>query len=490
LSAGTLFLNWLLVFPFATAVACALYPRLRESRHSPTGSLAFAASAPAAMALLVGLLAALVSVGGRPVVGDYRWTLDRFQFRLRLGGPEAIFLALLCWQFIVLILGRRAAANRASQPSAEHVAREATALCVLLGALAGMIVSRDFITTLFFWQAAAIAAAWLAAFADTAGGQPRASLGMGFLIGQIAASLLVLASFAAVWAKTGTTDPFAAGMSLLFRGDAPQGAASVLLFAGMAVGVAAAAALALRPGLVSLAAPVITVGGFLLLRTWLLLFSHYVLESVSGPMLWACSLAACAILGASVAIGSPRLSVGLVAAGQAILCLFAVAASGASRGLAGPATAYLVAVGAAMPVLGVLAYSLSDEPLVRRTAQRKAEQASSASGRITWLISAAIALALLPVPVIAGGQTLLRLAQGLWRDNVGPVLVLACALAATTASIVLIAHRGQWLPASQASWRRPAVIALALILAAFAISASVWAPAISRHVVSALKEGG
>jgi hypothetical protein len=483
LPAGALFLNWLLLFPFAAAVACAVYPRLREARHSPAGSLVAAAAVPAAMAAFVALLLALVAPGGWPMLGEYRWTSDLFQFRLRFGRLEAVFLLVLCWQVFLLAERRRAMARVGAQPLAAAMAREAAALCILLGILAGAVVSRDLITMLFFWQASALPTAWLAAFSDSAGSRQRVSWSVGFLLAHFAGSIAMLAAFAVVWARTQTTDPFAAGMNLVFRAGAPERAASLLLFVGLAAGMVGAAALAARLRLIALAAPIITVGGFLLLRTWQLLFSEYALGPASGPLLWVCSLAACCVLGASVVVRGPGTGFSLIAAGQAAFCLFAVAASGLGRSLAGPAAAYLAAVGLALPVLAVLAESVSEQ-------QERRRGAASGQQAATSVVLAAVLLALLPVPWVSGGQSLLEISRGLWRGESGPVLVVACAFAVMVISAVLHLRRSEWVPASRGGWQPVIAVALAAALALAAVTAAGWGHATAQQMARLTREGG
>jgi len=489
LPAGTLFVNWLLAFPLAAAAACAVYPRLREAGHSPSGSLAAAAAGSVVMGVLTAGLLAFVGPTAWPMLGEYRWTPDLFQFRLRLGRIEAVFIVVLCWQVLLLAERRRAIANAATQPSAAAEAREAVALCLLLATLAGAIVSRDLIAMIFFWQASAIPAAWLAVFCDPAGGRARTSWGTGFLVAHLAGSTAMLAASALVWAETRTTDPFAAGMSLLFRAGAPERAASLLMFLGLAACVLAAAALGARLRQILLVAPVITVGGFVLLRTWQLLFSEFVLGMSGGPMLWACALAACGVLGASLMAQGPGMGFSLIAAGQAAFCLFAVAASGSGRALAGPAAAYLVAAGLALPALAALADSLSEPPasVAARAAPRKAGSGPQIAG---LAVAAALLLALLPLPWLSGGETLLAIGRGLWRDQIGPVLVLFCALAVMVVSVVFHVRRSDWSPPSRGGWQPLIALALAAVLAVAAVTGAGWARATAQQMAQLTKEGG
>lgn len=481
-SSAVVWLNWLVLLPMLAAGVAAAYPRFRVSAHWPAAACHLAVWVAVVSAVTAAALLAFTPDAAWPLTADYRWTGYLFQFRLRLDRFNSVLLLLLCWQFAILALGSRPDARAASQNGiARRHAREASATMLAFGCCTGALLAADLVAFLMFWMALALPVAALLVFAQPEGREAGRPIIVHLLLHALG-SLAMLACFAFTWAQTGTTDPFAAGMSLLLRDVAALRWAAVLLVVGFGCTICASALLATRPAFLALCAVLMTTAAGLLMRYLHLLFWPYALEPIAVVVLWLCAIAACGFVGAGLALRTGHFALAMLVCAAACYVLFAVAGSAAAERGAHAALAYLLGLGVSLPLLAPAA------GLLRFEARRPGREPGRGSALSRTLgLAAVFSLASAPgTPAFGGG---LLLARSLARPQLAPLVVAMASVAGLLVCAFQMVHRVRWLPPSEIGWSdRTAVLTIAAVAAA-GVLAWLWVPPIA-HAAAHLKGVG
>ena len=477
-STGVVWVTWLVLLPLLAAGVVWAYSRHSASRHWPAAAKDLAACVGVLSGIAAALLLAFVPARGWPLTADYWWTATQFQFRLRLDRFNCVFLVLLSWQFAILALTGRAAAQTVSADDAARLhAREAMALLLAFGCCIGALMAADVVTFMIFWQALALPVVALLMFGFQDSKEASRPVA-GFVAAHTLGSMAIMACFAFAWAQTRTTDPFAAGMSLFLRAVGPLRVNAVLLLLGFCCTIGAACALAARTRFVALAPLLMTAGACLAMRYLHLFFWGYVLEPVGVVMLWACAVAACALVGTALALRTgPAVVALLMCAGGAYL-LFAVAGSLVGTGGAAAGMAYLVGLGVGLPLLaftGVLSRRPS-ATLTGRDVRRSRLETGRAS---TWaaLLGFVAVLSVAGVPGLPAFGGLALLVRALSRAQLAPMVVMLASLVGFLVCGVQVVRRGRWPALNEVGWSRGLVAAVVACMLVAGLLAWLWAPA-------------